>query len=310
MIVRTSKRDNLAFFDKTVLWDESLSWKAKGIASYLLAHANAWEISITDLVRRGPDGESAVRSGINELIKAGYIDRQAERNNDGTIARWVYTLHEVKPDSAGALDTPDDNDNPDAPIAPDHGETSAGDQPLCGFPHVDNPDVDNRYPNKEISSSSRKKEIYPADAGPTDGAEKSTRAKVFDRLEQEWLTVNPAQVEKHAPIAEKYGFEAWLRGFEASPRGARSNAAYVEKATISNLPEEEQKADTGEFYKCVNVKEASGWLKVVDNVLRYRAVDGTEYVSRHLPWVNRVADGLLDDNLLAGLYERGRGQTA
>lgn len=53
--------------------------------------------------------------------------------------------------------------------------------------------------------------------------------KVFARLEQEFLTPGLATVEAHAEVADKYGFETWLRAFEKTKRSARNSAVYVEK---------------------------------------------------------------------------------
>lgn len=134
MIIRTNKRDNLAFFDKTVLWDDSLSWKAKGIAAYLLAHSNGWEVKIADLIGRSTDGGHAVRSGMKELIDAGYVDRQCKRDEHGVIKEWIYTLHEIPPG-----------------ITPDS-ENQEVDEPDRDYPDVDYPDVENRDPYKELRS--------------------------------------------------------------------------------------------------------------------------------------------------------------
>lgn len=59
--------------------------------------------------------------------------------------------------------------------------------------------------------------------------------KVFDRLTKEWMTVNKTQSDNHGALAKRYGYDAWLAGFEACKRGQRSNHAYVEKAIVSAI---------------------------------------------------------------------------
>lgn len=61
--------------------------------------------------------------------------------------------------------------------------------------------------------------------------------KVFDRLEEEWTTVNKSQLDKHMELAEKYGFDAWVAGLERCTRGKRSLHSYVEKAILSAIDE-------------------------------------------------------------------------
>ena len=57
----------------------------------------------------------------------------------------------------------------------------------------------------------------------------SLRRRVHDRLQQEWVTVNPTQLDGHMRLAERYSIDTWLDGFEATKPGARSSIAYVEK---------------------------------------------------------------------------------
>ena len=54
------------------LEDPQISWKAKGIMEALYPLPEHQRI-ITTLVKASKDGESSVRSGIDELIKYGYI---------------------------------------------------------------------------------------------------------------------------------------------------------------------------------------------------------------------------------------------
>lgn len=93
-IIRTQKRDNLAFFDRTVLDDENLSWRAKGIAAYLLSHPNQWAIKTNDLKQRSKDGRDAVLSGLKELEDAGYLERTKTRDETGKFV-WEHVLHEA-----------------------------------------------------------------------------------------------------------------------------------------------------------------------------------------------------------------------
>lgn len=73
--------------------DSKLSLKAKGLLGALLACNNM--IHISDIVSGSSDGETAVRSAMNELIELGYVKRESVRDEVGRIktVRWVV-LHE------------------------------------------------------------------------------------------------------------------------------------------------------------------------------------------------------------------------
>ena len=93
-IFRTAKRENpYVQIDKTVLNDQRLSWKAKGLMAFLLSKPDNWEINIQNLIRQSTDGKEAVYSGIKELSNFGYIVR-VESRNQGRFARIEYLIYE------------------------------------------------------------------------------------------------------------------------------------------------------------------------------------------------------------------------
>ncbi|MFJ8470251.1 hypothetical protein [Streptomyces swartbergensis] len=47
--------------------DNCLSYKAKGIFGYISTHQDGWQVTVAGLVRSGPDGRDAVRTGLQEL---------------------------------------------------------------------------------------------------------------------------------------------------------------------------------------------------------------------------------------------------
>lgn len=78
----------------TVLEDDRLSFKAKGLLCYLLSKSDDWEVYQSQLENLGPDGEHAVRSGLDELREAGYIDRNKKRGDLGEFAGYEYIIYE------------------------------------------------------------------------------------------------------------------------------------------------------------------------------------------------------------------------
>ena len=94
-IIRIDKTaGNYFIASKYYVEDENISWKAKGIMSYLFSKPDDWQIYQTQLEKVSKDGKASVRSTINELINNGYMTRQSRRKSNGDFDGYDYTLHE------------------------------------------------------------------------------------------------------------------------------------------------------------------------------------------------------------------------
>lgn len=93
MIIRTEKNQNFSKINNTVLRDTRLSWRARGIAAYLLTMPDDWQIDYAHLWKNGVEGRDAVLTAMKELEECGYLIRTKLRKEDGTFTTFV-TLHE------------------------------------------------------------------------------------------------------------------------------------------------------------------------------------------------------------------------
>lgn len=118
-----------------VLNDEHLSFKAKGILSYLLARPDDWETYQSHLADLGPDGEHAVRSGIKELREAGYLERTVVRGEDGQYEGYEYIVYE----------------HPSSPRLPE-GEAPESQDPENDSPEMGFSDSGERHPTNTEST--------------------------------------------------------------------------------------------------------------------------------------------------------------
>ncbi|MFC4469255.1 hypothetical protein ACFPH6_32875 [Streptomyces xiangluensis] len=75
--------------------DARLSFKAKGLFGLLSTHREGWRMTVTDIARRGRDGESAVKSGLKELEKHHFLVRERERGPDGTLGAVAYVITDL-----------------------------------------------------------------------------------------------------------------------------------------------------------------------------------------------------------------------
>ena len=132
-IVRVIKSKDYTTICNRIFKDRRLSLKAKGLLAMLLSLSDHWELSIKGLIVILKEGESAIRSTINELIENGYVERERVKNEKGVIIGINYTVFE----------SPKLN------------------SPRLGFPNVDNQvQVSNNLSNYQSNKANSKNEFF------------------------------------------------------------------------------------------------------------------------------------------------------
>lgn len=103
-IVRVNKTTgNYYMAHKGYVEDERLSFKAKGIMSYLFSKPDNWVIYQTEVANSSKDGKSGVRTAFNELLELGYLTREMSRKENGDFDGYDYTLHEQPVETVGEV---------------------------------------------------------------------------------------------------------------------------------------------------------------------------------------------------------------
>jgi len=84
-----------AWAPKTLVEDPSVSWKAKGLFTYLNSRPDGWQIRRTDLLKRATDGKHALQTALEELQGAGVLEITRERDAEGQFlgTRWRICPH-------------------------------------------------------------------------------------------------------------------------------------------------------------------------------------------------------------------------
>ncbi|MFE6020786.1 hypothetical protein ACFQ6O_29940 [Streptomyces sp. NPDC056441] len=124
--------------------DDRLSFKAKGLFGLISTHRTGWHVTVTDLARRSRDGEAAVKSGLKELEKHGFLLRERERNPDGTLGAVVYFITDLP------------------------SLQNSRSQPMSGFPLVDNPtsaDRPTKNTNRKKTNKQNTRPLRPCGSG-------------------------------------------------------------------------------------------------------------------------------------------------
>ena len=94
IIIMAKREDPFSRVSKSMLDDEQLSWRAKGVLSYLLGKPAGWKLRVGDLLNKSKDGKHAVRAALKELREAGYAELRPVRAG-GRIVEWCWKISDT-----------------------------------------------------------------------------------------------------------------------------------------------------------------------------------------------------------------------
>ena len=93
-IIRSAREHPFVVLDKYGPNDPELSWKAKGLHTFILSKPDDWQIYVSELTKHAKDGKESTASGIQELIENGYIVRTRRHKPDGKFDGYDYRVYE------------------------------------------------------------------------------------------------------------------------------------------------------------------------------------------------------------------------
>jgi len=79
---------------RKTLQDSRLSFKAKGLLSYLLSLPDNWEIHLKEIAKHSTDKLTAIKTATKELVAAGYITMSQGKDAKGRFVSYEYTVYE------------------------------------------------------------------------------------------------------------------------------------------------------------------------------------------------------------------------
>lgn len=167
-IIRRVHNANFTIIGNRCLQDETLSSDSLGVLCYLLGKPNDWQVMLGDLMRRFKCGKDKIQRVMRELIEAGYIHREQDREG-GMFGQTRYVVY----------------DDPDSPQ-----RENPATVPQPDLPQPVNPPLLNTESNKELMVSSQARE-EPGDGWPD------------DFLDQFWTAFPPYRREGKRKVGEK-----------------------------------------------------------------------------------------------------------
>lgn len=75
-----------------VIMDDAISWKAKGVYTYLISKPSDWIFYMSEIVNHAIDGKDSLRSAVKELEDAGYLTRELSKDG-GKFGAYVWSIH-------------------------------------------------------------------------------------------------------------------------------------------------------------------------------------------------------------------------
>lgn len=129
------------------LRDKSLPLKAKGLLSQMLSLPEDWDDTLAGLSHINRESKDVIRSAVNELEKAGYVQRRQTTDASGKFSVNEYIIHEF-------------------PVLPEPSSV----KPLSENPTTDHPSTEKPSPENptELNTKKSRKEKQNTDLPSTD----------------------------------------------------------------------------------------------------------------------------------------------
>ena len=94
-VFRVEKTGDYTIMSNHHFKNRELSLKAKRLLSLMLSLHEDWDYTLVGLSVINKEGVDAIREGLKELEKFGYVERKRARNEEGQLKDTEYIIHEV-----------------------------------------------------------------------------------------------------------------------------------------------------------------------------------------------------------------------
>ena len=135
-IIRSPRLEsNFSVISNSVIRDNRLSYRARGVLLEILSRPDNWRVSGDSLARSGKEGRDAILTALKELRDCGYIRTVTNRLPNGTFETINYVY-----------DSPQD-----VVPSPENPTTASVEAPRPGKPTPGKPQLDNQGSLEELS---------------------------------------------------------------------------------------------------------------------------------------------------------------
>lgn len=161
------KKKGFTVVPNQLAFDENISLKSTMLLIIMLALPPNWDLTLKGLATLKKDGLDSIRTGINELERAGYIIKKRIRNELGQVKGTEYTVYETldlnpeinKSDTSGSTESIKHKSKTNMNKKPElenpiQDKMTKIDKPKLDFPILENPTQSNtKYIKNYINQS-------------------------------------------------------------------------------------------------------------------------------------------------------------
>ena len=145
-VFRVERNKGYTVMSNYHLRDKSLSLKAKGLLSQILSLPEDWDYTLSGLCYINRESKDAIRSAVNELERAGYIERHQTTDEGGKFSSNEYIIHEQPTSLPPSLDKPL-SENPTTEKPPSGNPTQLNKDIQSKDPRITDPSITHSLPS-------------------------------------------------------------------------------------------------------------------------------------------------------------------
>ena len=199
--------------DNGLLQDERISHATRGLLCQILSRPDDWEIFVEGLVKTSKEGRDAIYKLIKEAKQFGYLKSIRNRRKNGTLTKSLYSVTDNPLPEKPEVDKKPLTENPDVDIPEVVQKTSEFhlvpespevDQPLTGYPDMENPTQQSKDNNKlKIKNNMREKSRFQFEKDLWLAWPKEMR-KGKKKAEEYWNKLTPENRTKAVKAIQPY----------------------------------------------------------------------------------------------------------
>ena len=145
-VFRVERNKGYTVMSNYHLRDKSLSLKAKGLLSQILSLPEDWDYTLSGLCYINRESKDAIRSAVNELERAGYIERHQTTDEGGKFSSNEYIIHEQPISLPPSLDKPS-SENPTTEKPPSGNPTQLNKDIQSKDPRITDLSITHSFPS-------------------------------------------------------------------------------------------------------------------------------------------------------------------
>ena len=145
-VFRVERNKGYTVMSNHHLRDKSLSLKAKGLLSQILSLPEDWDYTLSGLCYINRESKDAIRSAVNELERAGYIERHQTTDEGGKFSSNEYIIHEQPTSLPPSLDKPL-SENPTTEKPPSENPTQLNKDRVTKDQSITDPSITHSIPS-------------------------------------------------------------------------------------------------------------------------------------------------------------------